>query len=128
MTTNQGKDYITSQTTEIELSPPSTTTVYTFSITITLLADGNGDSYYQIDVGDGSEMQSVSFSASNSTSENIFDVVAFKCAGSGMTISDFFVTTTGTLVWNVPEPSIFGLFAGIAVLSVAGTRRRKVRK
>lgn len=62
-------------------------------------------------------------------SQVTFDLLGFRSpvggTANGMTLSDLRISTTGTI--GVPEPSAFGLLAGIVGLALAVSRRRRSR-
>ena len=117
MTSNQGGSYITSSTiNNSSLAHPVAAAAYDFSLNILRTESG-----YDISLGDQS---AVSFSADKSLSSGTFNVIGMKSPGSGITLTNLSVTTTGTVI---PEPSAFGLLAGAFALALAGTRRRRRR-
>ena len=117
MTSNQGKNYIASQTPSAStLAHPTAGTPYEFSLEIRRTASG-----YDVSVGG---QEAVSFAADESLQSGNFDVIAMKSPGSGITLSGFSVETTGAVV---PEPSAFGLLAGTLALAFCGARRRRRR-
>ena len=117
MTSNQGSAYITSSTiNDSSLAHPVADVAYNFSLNILRTESG-----YEVSLGD---QPAVSFSAENSLESGTFNVIGMKSPGSGITLSNLSVTTTGTVI---PEPSAFGLLAGAFALALAGTRRRRRR-
>ena len=117
MTSNQGAGYIASSTIKnSSLAHPVADTAYDFSLNILRTESG-----YEVSLGD---QPTVSFSADKSLSSGTFNVIGMKSPGSGITLTNLSVTTTGTVI---PEPSAFGLLAGAFALALAGTRRRRRR-
>ena len=105
---------------------------YEFSLKVTK----TGETAYTLEVftkgGDGSESTGrATFSGASAVSQ--FDVFGFKSpvpAGGSATLSDLSFLTTGTLVGalsDLPEPSHFGVFAGLFALALVSTRRRRRR-
>ncbi|MGN0834206.1 MAG: hypothetical protein ACI4QA_00020 [Candidatus Spyradosoma sp.] len=118
MTSNQGSSYIASSTIkDSSLAHPVAETAYDFSLKISRTESG-----YDVSVGD---QAAVSFAADKSLSSVTFNVIGMKSPGSGITLTNLSVTTTGTVI---PEPSAFGLLAGAFALALAGTRRRARRR
>ncbi|MBQ6704909.1 MAG: hypothetical protein IJN19_02735 [Opitutales bacterium] len=115
MTSNQGSSYIASATPEGMLNHPVANTDYEFALTILRTANG-----YDVSVGNAG---TVSFSAEKSFSSGVFDVIAMKSPGSGITLSNLSVATTGAVI---PEPSslawLLGIFSGVLIASARRTR------
>ena len=118
MTTNQGKDYIASETPATALAHPTASTAYDFSLYVSRTEAG-----YTVAVGDPEN--AVTFASDKSTTATTFDVIGLKSVGSGLSLSNLSFSTAATSA--VPEPSTFGLLAGVfaLALAVASRRRRK---
>lgn len=117
MTSNQGASYIASATPSGTLTHPSANVDYEFALTILRTANG-----YDVSVGDAG---TVSFSAEKSLSSGVFDVIAMKSPGSGITISNLSVATTGAVI---PEPAAFCWLSGIFSGALFASARRRVRE
>lgn len=114
MTSNQGAAYIASASPETLIEHPSANVAYEFSLKILRTAAG-----YDVLMGDG---EPVSFVSEKSPASGVFDVIAIKSPGNGITLSNFSISTTGTAI---PEPSMFGFFAGIFSLAALVARRKR---
>lgn len=106
---------------ETAFSAPTANTAYAVKLDLTKTSSG-----LDLAVSFGGESaKTVSFETDIST----FDVIGIRspvtAGGSGITLSDFSVSTTGTVI---PEPSAFGLMFGVLSLLVAAFPRRRSRK
>ncbi len=117
MTSNQGKNYIASQTlSSSTLAHPTAGTPYEFSLEIRRTASG-----YDVSVGG---QEAVSFAADESLQSGEFDAIAKKSPGGRLPLSVLSVETTGPVV---PAPPAFGLLAGTLALAFCGARRGRRR-
>jgi len=117
MTTNQGKNYITvaELSGETSVAHPTAGTACDFLFSISRTESG-----YTVALGD--ENNTATFSSGSVLSAENFDVIGIKSAGSGLTLSNFSISTTGSLV---PEPATFGVFSGMLALAIVASRRRR---
>jgi len=121
MTTNQGSDYIAKAELSGETSVAHPTAGTAFDFLFSILRTDSG---YTVALGD--ENNTATFGNGSVLSSETFDVIGIKSAGSGLTLSNFSISTTGLLV---PEPAVFSLFSGtLALAFVVSRRRRKARK
>lgn len=117
MTSNQGGSYIASETPAQSLEHPTVGTDYAFSLKISRTAQG-----YDITVGNA---EPVSFTNEKSLGNNVFNVIGMKSPGSGITLSNFSVSTTGI----VPEPSAFAFsFCFFSMTAFVALRRNRKNK
>ncbi len=92
MNAGQGSSFIASAATTNPLAVPSTVDNYVFSIAISRAQDG-----YTVSVGDGDEYRA-NFPLANSTAAEEFDVIGLKFPGSGLTLSDLRIKTSGKTI------------------------------
>ena len=103
-----------------EFSSPEAGKEYEFLLNVLKVADGTYTTRFSL--GDGEEF--VTNSLENEKLGNL-SVLAFKLpvgTGGSITISDLEFETTGSVI---PEPSMFGLLAGLGALALVGARRRR---
>lgn len=105
---------------EKSFSTPVAGTDYAFSLKILKTATGTYSASFALGAG-----ESVSYDSQNNDALGDLSVLAFKLpvgTGDAVTLSNLRFETTGTVI---PEPSLFGLFAGTISLVALCLKRRK---